>query len=615
MFRASRRDVLRIAGTAGLLLTIPALAKSKAETPQPASQALLDEITEALLTEYPESATGLGVDTGAWSVLKSRLTDTSPAGMAARATACAERLQRLRSVDVAGLKGPAAVNYAVVLESYELANEGYGFPYGDKGVLFGNPYVVSQMNGAFTGVGEFLDTLHQIETPADADAYLTRLEAYADELDGETERIQADAGAGVIPPDFILKLTLDQMNGTRVQPVADWGLVTSVARRARDKGLSGDYGNAAQKIVEAKVVPALDHQIAALQELKSKANADAGVWKLPEGEAYYAWLLKVGTTTNLRPDEIHQTGLEQVAELSAQIDGLLREQGLTQGTVAERLTALNKDPGQLFANTDAGRAELIAYLNGLIDAIRPKLPTAFRTINEAPVVVKRVPPDIEAGAPLGQMVDGSVDGTRPAIYYVNLQDTGIWPKYTLPTLTYHESIPGHVWQFTFSHKLPLIRTLLGFNAYIEGYALYAEQLADELGLYEDSPLGRLGRLKDLQLRACRLVVDTGLHTKHWSRDQALAWMTERLGSDQKAITSEVDRYIVTPGQATGYKVGHNEINRLRDKAKLALGERYDLRDFDDALVVSGSVPLTLLEGIIDDYAAASLQNPQSAKRT
>ena len=219
------------------------------------------------------------------------------------------------------------------------------------------------------------------------------------------------------------------MNGTRVQPIADWGLVTSVARRAKDKGLNGDYGNAAQKIVEAKVVPALDRQIAALQGLKSKANGDAGAWKLPEGEAYYAWLLKVGTTTNLSPDEVHQTGLEQVAELSAQMDALLREQGLTQGTVAERLTALNKNPSQLFANTDAGRAELIAYLNGLIAAVRPKLPEAFRTINEAPVVVKRVPPDIEAGAPLGQMVDGSVDGTRPAIYYINLQDTANWPKY------------------------------------------------------------------------------------------------------------------------------------------------------------------------------------------
>jgi uncharacterized protein (DUF885 family) len=207
------------------------------------------------------------------------------------------------------------------------------------------------------------------------------------------------------------------------------------------------------------------------------------------------------------------------------------------------------------------------------------------------------------------MVDGSVDGRRPAIYYINLQDTGIWPKFQLPTLTYHEALPGHVWQFTFSHRLPLIRTLLGFNAYIEGYALYAEQLAAELGVYDNEPLGRLGYLLAMQLRACRLVVDTGLHAKGWNREQAIAWLQERTGDDPLAVTSEIDRYIVTPGQATGYKVGHNEINRLRDKARLALGTRYDLRDFNDAILLSGSVPLILLERIVDDYVASRGQLP------
>ncbi len=433
------------------------------------------------------------------------------------------------------------------------------------------------------------------------------LEAYAEQLDGETERIGTDADAGVVLPDFILELTLKQMGGVRAQPVANWGIVTSLRRRAKDKGFAGDYGAAAQTIVETKVMPALDRQIAGLEGLKSNANAEAGVWKLPEGEAFYAWALKSGTTTNLSPDEVHQTGLEQVAALSTQMDALLRGQGLTQGTVGERVAVLAKKPQQLFANTDAGRAELIAYLNRLLDAFRPKLPELFRTLNKAEVVIKRTPADIEAGAPLGQMVDGSVDGTRPAIYYINLQDTGVWSKYQLPTLTYHEALPGHVWQFTFSHRLPLIRTLLGFNAYIEGYALYAEQLADELGLYNDDPLGRLGYLQAMQLRACRLVVDTGLHAKRWSREQAINWLQTQTGDDLTAVTSEIDRYIVMPGQATGYKIGHNEINRLREKAKLALGERYDFRDFNDALVLSGSVPLTVLERIVDDHVAAVLE--------
>jgi uncharacterized protein (DUF885 family) len=619
MFQPSRRDILRITGSAALVFAIAKLAKAEEwhqrrprfedrrldTRAEPSSDPLLDEITEELLIEFPDTATMLGVDTGPRAALKSRLADVSPEGVAAQAKACAERLQRLKGADVTGLQGLAAVNRAVALESHEIDNAGYAF----LNVFSGEPYVVSQMTGSFSWIPMFLDTQHRIETAADADAYLARLEAYAGQLDGETERIRADAAAGVIPPDFILVKTLKQMDGVRAKPIAEWGLVTSLSRRAAEKGLGGDYGDAARKMVETTVAPALDRQIAALESLKPMATADAGVWKLPQGETFYAWALRRGTTTNLDSDQVHEIGLEQVAELSSQMDELLRGQGLTQGTVSERVAILAKDPRHLFANNDAGRAELIAYLNGLLDAFRPKMPELFRTLNEAPVEIKRVPPDIEAGSPLGMMVDGSVDGTRPAIYYINLQDTGIWPKFQLPTLTYHEALPGHVWQFTFSHKLPLIRTILGFNAYIEGYALYSEQLADELGVYGDDPLGRLGYLSAIQLRACRLVVDTGLHAKRWSREQAIAWLQERTGDDLMATTSEIDRYIVRPGQATGYKVGHNEINRLRNKAKLALGARYDLRDFNDALLLSGSVPLTLLERIVDDYVAASQKRP------
>ncbi len=606
MFRASRRDLFRIAGSVGLLLAIPALAKAEDEHQSGASpDPLLDEITEALLTESPETATQLGVDTGLRAALRSCLTDKSLAGVTARAKACAERLRRLKEVDVRGLQGLAAVNHAVALESHELDHAGNAF----LSTFSGQPYVVTQMNGAFSWTPLLLDTQHKIENSADADAYLARLEAYAKQLDDETERVGADAAAGVIPPDFILPKAIQQMAGVRGKPVAEWGLVTSIARRAAEKGLRVDYGAEAQTIVETKVAPALDRQIAALEGLEPKATADAGVWKLPQGDAFYAWALRSGTTTKLSPDEVHEIGLDQVAELAAQMDELLRSQGLTQGTVSERIAVLAEDPKQLYANTDAGRAELIAYLNGLVESFRPKLPELFRTLNTANVEIRRVPPEIEEGAMLGMMVDGSIDGTRPAIYYINLQDTGLWPKFQLPTLTYHEALPGHVWQFTFSHKLPLIRNLIFFNAYVEGYALYAEQLAAELNLYDDDPLGRLGYLSAMQLRACRLVVDTGLHVKRWSREQAIAWLHERTGDDKTAITSEIDRYIVSPGQATGYKVGHNEFNRLRNKAKLELAERYDIRDFNDALLVSGAVPLTLLEQIVDDYVAARKKTP------
>jgi uncharacterized protein (DUF885 family) len=204
------------------------------------------------------------------------------------------------------------------------------------------------------------------------------------------------------------------------------------------------------------------------------------------------------------------------------------------------------------------------------------------------------------------MNSGSLDGSRPSTYYINLHDTANWPRFTLPSLTYHETIPGHVWQGAFiteRHTLPLINTMLGFNAYVEGWALYAEQLADEVGLYADDPLGQLGYLQGQQFRACRLVVDTGLHAKRWTREQAVDWMVAATGRTKGAMTSEVDRYCSNPGQACGYKVGHTEILRLREKAKAAMGPRFDVRDFNDAVVTAGVVPLTVLSTVIDGYIA------------
>jgi len=268
-----------------------------------------------------------------------------------------------------------------------------------------------------------------------------------------------------------------------------------------------------------------------------------------------------------------------------------------------RMGALGKDPKQLFPNNDAGRAQLLAYLNGRIADIRTRLPHAFATMVPGRLIIKRVPPAIEAGAPGGYAAAGSIDGKVPGQYYINLRDTSEWPKFSLPTLCYHEGIPGHVWQGDYANRMPLIRSMLAFNAYSEGWALYAEQLADELGVYDGDPLGELGYLQSMSFRACRLVVDTGLHAKHWTRDQAIDWFVKTNGDPRSSVTKEVDRYCSMPGQACGYKVGHLEINRLRDKAKAALGGRYDLRRYDDAVVLGGSVPMTLLETVIDGFIA------------
>ncbi|MGZ6015058.1 MAG: DUF885 domain-containing protein [Phenylobacterium sp.] len=602
----TRRALLSSAGSAAALAALPAAAL--AADANALSDAVIQQMAGQLLAEYPENASFLGLDQGARAGLKRRLTDRSIAGDAARGAACAARLKRLKGIDRTRLTGLPAVNYDAALYAHELAAEGYaGFTYGDNAVLntlqaeSNTPYAINQGSGFFATIPDFLDSQHGVKTPADAEAYLERLKALARGLDDETARTRREEGLGVIAPDFLLDTTLGQMSAYAGRPVTDWGLVGSLQRRAKAAGLSDGYARGAAKICEAEVAPALARQIAALKAARAKAGHDAGVWRLPEGEAYYAWLLKVGTTTPMTADEVHQLGLEQAASLAAEMDALLKAQGLSEGPVGARMTALSKDPKFLFPNTEEGRAQLLAYLNGVVAAMRPKLAEGFATLPKADLVIKRVPPEIEAGASNGYEQDGSIDGTRPASYYINLKDTANWPKFALPTLTFHEGIPGHVWQGVFAHRLPVMRSLLAFNAYVEGWALYAEQLGDELGLYTDDPFGRLGYLQSIQFRACRLVVDTGLHAKHWSREQAIAWFIDNNGIPAGRAQSEVDRYCAWPGQACGYKIGHSWINRLRDKAKAQMGARFDLRTFDDALVKSGAVPLTVLDRVVEDY--------------
>lgn len=604
-----RREFLAAAAAAGVYaLAREALARDGARA-NPALGRLLGEFSQALLVEYPDSATFLGLDTGANAHLRRELPGRSIAADEARARSCSERLQRLKAFDASRLQGLDRVNFEAVLYAHERANEGYHFRYGDNAVLnvwqgeSTSPYVVSQATGFFATVPDFLDNEHKIETAEDAEAYLERLKAFAKGLDGENERMRRDAALGSVAPDFLLDTTLKEQLDFRAQPLNEWGLVTSLARRARQRGIAGDWTERAHKVCAAEVAPALERQIEVLKGLRAQATGDAGAWKLPDGSEYYRWALEVGTTTTMRPEEVHRLGLEQTRSLGAQMDVLLRKQGLTRGTVGERMAALNKDPRFLFPNTDAGRARLLAYLNSVIDEIRRRLPQAFGIIHKADLVIKRVPPAIEAGAPDGYEQDGPIDGSRPATYYINLRNTSNWPKFSLPTLCFHEGLPGHVWQGTFTHDLPNIRSQLSFNAYVEGWALYAEQLGDELGMYADDPFGRLGYLQSIQFRACRLVVDTGLHAMRWTREQAIQWMVENNGDPPDAARGEIDRYCAWPGQACGYQIGHLHIDGLRRKAKKALGTRFDFKQFNDALLTSGSLPLTVLDGVIERWIA------------
>lgn len=604
----SRRDFLLAALSATAAGAMPNLAW--ANDADAAFNKLLADIAEEVLNLSPTSATGLGLDKGPRAALKSRLEDLSPAGDAQWAAEVKSIDTRLRAIERKTLSADAQTRYDTIAYAAESGIQGLRFPFGGAASgFFGGtaPFPVTQQDGAITRIPEFLDAQHQIANAADAEAYIARLASLANVLDQETARIAEQAAKGIMPPDFICKTALGQLRDFRKTPAAEQKLVASITARTQKQNIAGDWHARALKLVEDSVYPALERQIDTFGKAAAKATSVAGVHRLPDGAAYYAWALRLGTSTTHGAREIHAIGLEQNKQLQSRIDAILKKQGITNGTVGQRLLALSKDPARFYADNDKGREELIAYCNERVAAVRKLMPQISHLDLKVPLQIKRVPVDIEAGAPLGYMNFASLDGSRPAIYYINLKSTTLWPKSEIATLTAHEGLPGHAWQGAYlaEHhgELPLISSLIGFNAFVEGWALYAEQLVDEFGLYANDPFSQIGYLQAQQFRACRLVVDTGMHAMNWTRDQAIRFLVENSGRGLQAMTSEIDRYTVSPGQACGYKMGHNEILRQRERAKKALGGKFDLPGFNDALVQSCGVPLTVLPSVIDRYIA------------
>ena len=606
-FDLNRRETIAALAATSVLSILPG-CRSQAGKPGAGdadASNLLDSIAENLLRHYPDRATSLGVDTGKRAALRSQLDDRSLAGPERLAATLRADLARADSVDTAALSFPVRTSVEVVRSAYKTALEGLALPYGDVAVgsWRNTPYVVIQNVGAYLDTPRFLDADHPMENAADAEAYLSRLAQYPRQLDGELERMKAARGRGLVPPNFLIDKAIEQLGLAAKTAREGGGIVDSIVRRTKEKGLAGDWAGRARTIVTGEVAPALERQIAELQAERASATDVAGMWSRPHGADYYAWALKASTTTNLSPDEVHAMGQEQVRELHGRMDPLLKQLGYTQGTVGERMQALARDPEYKFSEGDAGRAEIMAYIQDWLKRIRAQLPRAFNTLVAGNVEVKRMPPEEEPGAPGAYGGAGSIDGKIPGKFWINLGSTELHTKYDLPDLAAHEAIPGHVWQGEYANKLPLIRAILAFNAFSEGWALYAEQLVDELGIYRGQPALQLGYLQSIAFRACRLVVDSGLHAKRWTRQQGVDFFVNVNGSNPLSVASEVDRYCSWPGQACGYKVGHSTINRLRDGARAKLGGKYDLRAFDDAVVLGGNVPMDVLAKNVDDYVA------------
>ncbi len=595
-----RRSFLLASTAAAAATGVPAFAQGKKSD----LHKMFDSFFQEGLRLRPEGATQLGLDTGANADLRGKLSDASVAGRAAQRALTQGQFRRLAAIDRKRLSPREQIEYDTVMFTNRSAASLQRFDFGSGG---GGPYVVSQRSGAYQQVPDFLDTKHPLKTSADAEAYLARVSGFAVQLDQQTERVRHDAGMGVILPDFLLATTLDQLGKTRV--AADKSvIVTSLAKRAAAAGLGAGYADSAAKIYTDAVLPALERQIAAIEALKPKATSDAGVWRFKDGAAYYQASLTASTTRTMTAAEVHAFGLDEAKRISARLDGLLKKQGLTKGTVGERMAALYKDPAQLYPNTDAGKVDAIAYCNERLAAIKTRLPQVFSRMPEYKFEVRRVPANLEAGASSAYSQRPSLDGKLPGLVYFNLADSAEWPKFCLATTIYHEGLPGHQFEGGLqlsNADLPLLLKTGGFSGYSEGWALYSEQVADEIGMYEDDPFGQLGYLKFQLFRANRCVVDTGIHTMRWTRQQAIDHFVAAEGEARGFATREVERYVGNPGQACSYKIGHTTITTLREKAKAALGAKFDLKAFHDMVLNTGNVPLDVLNGAGTRWMAAA----------
>ena len=612
-----RREFLWTGGAAALALPLlsnsaRALAYAAAGSGDAALNALFEAIFQEQVRTAPTFATQLGLDKGDLAYLKSKL-DTRPYQQARAEELARNRkfLAQLNAVDPAGLSPTAALNREIVI--YDIGTNITAPERFDLDSVQ-SPYLISQQDGVYFSIPDFLNTAHTIETAADAEAYLSRLQQFATLLDNETAEQKRQAARGYVAPGWSLDLALGQMRELR-KPAPDKStMVESIVTRTAAKGIAGDWARRASGIVAGAVYPALDRQIAAVEQLRATTPAGDGAWRMPRGDEIYAAALAQATTTNFTPDQVHQIGLDQVADLTAQLDTLLKGAGYTKGTVGERLQALNADPSQLYPNTDPGRGELIKSLNAGVAGMTARLPNAFATLPNQPLEIRRVPPEIQDGASNGYYRRASLDGSRPAIYFINLKSTGDWPKYTLPSLTYHEGVPGHHLQISIAQKsadLPMIRKISFYSAYGEGWALYSEQLADELGGYDG--IEKAGYLQSFLFRATRLVVDTGLNSKRWSREKAVDYMIGTTGFARGRVQREIERYCASIGQACSYKIGHIAWTRARANAQKILGNKFDIKQFHEVLK-EGAMPLTILERRIEERARAQLAGSSAAER-
>lgn len=475
-------------------------------------------------------------------------------------------------------------------------------------------YPVNQLFGIQNGFPSFMDAQHQVNSVEDANNYISRLNQVKRKFSQSLEGLKLREEKNIIPPRFVIDRVLDEMTTFVATPINENILYTSLQDKMIKAGESGsavfDDQTQAKILADVEIAmtesvhPAYQLFIDYFSALRDKANTDDGFWKLPNGDKAYASSLKFFTTTNYTADFIHQTGLSEVARIQGEILTILNSEGFdTSPGFSTAIEALKADERFYYPDTDEGREQILADYQTILDEIDQGLDGAFNIRPNAGMKVRRIPEFKEKTAPGAYYQQPAIDGSRPGLFFANLYDIKATPKYSMRTLAYHEGIPGHHFQIAIGMEaegLPLFRRMSPFTAYTEGWALYAEQVAWELG-FQNDPYDNIGRLQAELFRAVRLVVDTGIHHKRWTREVAIDYMLKNTGMAESDVTSEIERYIVMPGQATAYKVGMMKILEIRENAKQTLGDKFDLAEFHDVVLKNGAVPLDILARIVDDY--------------
>lgn len=593
-----------------------AATEAPATTAQTSASVLLTQLnvaTTELFKARPQFATQVGLDDEtAGQHYNSVLDNYSLEAETQLRKKMATAAQSINALEIEGA-GLAKDNQRVGanLLNYFAGVEGFDQGYIDTWMGH-SPFVVNQINGPLIDGPATLQNAQQIKTPADIVDYLARLEAFGQYADQINAKLISDSEQKWILPRAIMKSTLAFVDGYTSTPAAEHTLVTSLKTKLdKIEGLGDDakaeaLSTAAAK-VEAHVYPGYQKIAATLRKYEPQAPAEDGIWAQPNGDKFYLEMVKRLGDTDMTPAEVHEVGLAEVERISTEMDTILKAQGYAEGTVGERMIKLTDEARFLYADSDEGRAELLGDLNGMIEDINARMGEQFATAPPYPVEVRRIPEAVEDGEAGGRYTAPTLDGSVPGIYWINLRDMKAVPKFDLRTLTYHEANPGHHWQIALNlaqDSLPLLRRVAAYNAYSEGWALYSERVAWEMGVYKDDPFSDLGRLKAEIFRGVRLVVDTGMHYKRWTREQAIAYMMANTGMGETETTAEIERYMAWPGQALGYKLGMLKFLELRQMAQDALGEKFDIKEFHDVALLSGAMPMKAVEAKVKEWVAS-----------